>query len=267
MNIESHDRRPRPRHGSPLRGFTLIELLVVVAIIIALLSILLPSMGRAIEVTHRAVCASNERQIAIAMVSYVGDHFAFPGHHWSSINKMAWPVRLRPYTSESHDLYFCPSNEAEFRWRVTHDPSAQLQSDGYYAGEQLLTVTTGFSYGYNDWGMKEGAQPHLGLGGHVDNPAHMAGGFSSVVQPSDMIAIADSQSDYYWDFNIDPTPAWLGPGGTTDEPGRRHDDGANVVFVDGHVDWMAWDDLMRKDYESTKRWNRDYLPHPEYWAY
>ena len=55
-------------------GFTLIELLVVVAIIVALLAILLPSMGRAVYTAQLAVCASNLREIALGAFNYATDH-------------------------------------------------------------------------------------------------------------------------------------------------------------------------------------------------
>ncbi len=56
------------------KGFTLIELLVVVAIIALLISILLPSLARAREITKRAVCASNLRGIGQAMKVYSNDN-------------------------------------------------------------------------------------------------------------------------------------------------------------------------------------------------
>jgi prepilin-type N-terminal cleavage/methylation domain-containing protein len=56
------------------KGFTLIELLVVVAIIALLISILLPSLARAREITKRAVCASNLKGVGQGMKVYSNDN-------------------------------------------------------------------------------------------------------------------------------------------------------------------------------------------------
>ena len=55
------------------RGFTLIELLVVVAIIALLIAILLPSLGKARELSNRSVCAANLKGIVQSMNVYGND--------------------------------------------------------------------------------------------------------------------------------------------------------------------------------------------------
>src|SRR5882762_5498911 len=56
----------RPR----LAGFTLVELLIVIGIIALLISILLPTLGRARESAKRTQCLSNLRQIAVFLNMY-----------------------------------------------------------------------------------------------------------------------------------------------------------------------------------------------------
>lgn len=62
------------------KGFTLIELLVVVAIIALLISILLPSLSRARELSKRLVCAANVKGIGTSFKIYAND------------NQESWPV-------------------------------------------------------------------------------------------------------------------------------------------------------------------------------
>ena len=80
---------------------------------------------------------------------------------------------------------------------------------------------------------------------------------------TDLIAIADrgAGSDRYR-YNIDPTTP-------SQCPGNIHRNGANVLFVDGHVGWYLQADLTNVTTNSTRpgwqvmrrMWNRDYEIH------
>jgi len=53
-----------------VRKFTLIELLVVVAIIGILMSILMPSLGKARESARNVICVNNLKQLYIGFMVY-----------------------------------------------------------------------------------------------------------------------------------------------------------------------------------------------------
>ena len=61
-------------HRRPRHAFTLVELLVVITIIALLIALLLPALAAARQAANVTLCASNERQIAMAIQFYATDH-------------------------------------------------------------------------------------------------------------------------------------------------------------------------------------------------
>jgi len=88
-------------------GFTLIELLVVVAIIVVLIAILLPSLGRARQQTQSVTCMSNLRQIGVGMFMYAQDNnnwIPCATNNEGQANQTSWDQLLTPYILSSVEV-------------------------------------------------------------------------------------------------------------------------------------------------------------------
>ena len=105
-----------------MKKFTLIELLIVVAIIAILVSIMIPSLGKAREMSKRAVCMSNMRQMYLAEKLYEKDHTnkMALGYNTGQLQMNYIYVRksnrinqglLGLYTGDNSGFLYCPSHE------------------------------------------------------------------------------------------------------------------------------------------------------------
>lgn len=127
-------------------GFTLIELLIVISIIALLMAIMVPALSKARKQAKYTVCASNQRQVVAASLSYAlenNDTFMKNQLYWNGewvdyIIPYEWSVtivdNLRPYIGDTLEVISCPANNSIYK-----TPVRPVWDDG---GEQQMWATS-----------------------------------------------------------------------------------------------------------------------------
>ncbi len=96
-------------------GFTLVEMMVVVAVIILLVSILLPSFNAVYAIARQAQCAKNLNQIRVAIASMGARNEI---SHTGELAVSGWRSQLETYLSNSLEVMICPEG---FSTRLADD--------------------------------------------------------------------------------------------------------------------------------------------------
>jgi len=277
------------RHISVGRGFTLVELLVVIGIIAVLIAILLPVLNRVKQQAQQVACAANLKQIGAAVTIYTSQYRFFPNAGVQiAMGDMivCWPAYLRKLLNDNKKVFYCPAQNSACEWKEDAPGAVQLaQAEhtifGYAIGERLLLSGTGrgagtwFSYGINSAGAT-GIPPYQRIRGTgaviYENPPPFRAILSpfllcatSVKSPAEFILVADSTPKGYNDFSIAPNDPSLNV--PNDQLiGNVHRDGANILFLDGHVQWHLRNEVTTKfppvpeEAAKQRMWNSDNQP-------
>ena len=251
-------------------GFTLMELMVVVGVIAILAALLLPALSVAKVRAQRLHCASNVRQIGVALHQSVSDNQFYP-LYIDTVTNMSGQATIVSWNDElARQLGQNPKAINYWFSGVFACPGISAKDRPYLPG----------SYGYNVWGIGFSLDS-LGLGG-THGPTLTPDGVtfelvkppvreSTVVAPSEMMAIGDGfhgsgnkitcGDAFLWRHDA---TLFFGRGTNTAAANARHQGKANVGFCDGHVESPSLKHLFEDTSDTAlSRWNRDHLPHRE----
>jgi prepilin-type processing-associated H-X9-DG protein/prepilin-type N-terminal cleavage/methylation domain-containing protein len=204
------------------RVFTLIEILVVLAVIGILAVLMFPTFERARNSARRSSCQSNLKQITLAFNIYMRDFDeSWPLNYtnddgidgYNPASDRGWPEAIQPYI-KNYRLFNCPS-----------EPTP-LQFPPFNSDYWMSTIVSGLKL--SKLGYPERI---VFLGDGIQGPA------ANLVTHG-AIAYSGDAPTYKYNGEI-----WDVTGKTEGKGGRRHKEGLNIAFMDGHVKWCKPEDI------------------------
>lgn len=223
--------------GAPrtIPGFTLIELLVVVAIISILAAILFPVFAAAREKARQSACASNERQLGLAILQYTQDFDeTLPCGHANAYGVLGfgWAGQIYPYV-KSAGAYECPDDKTK---AVAGPPAQTPISYAYNANisGELMSIANKRNPSFH---------PTLVLGQAKSSSVTVLL-FEWQGTTADLTSQPPETSSAfgYGDEDVAKlVDGVLGGQGLPlyGEKAPRHNPGTNFLALDGHVKWLT----------------------------
>ncbi len=212
----------RAKPLSPRHGFSLVELLAFLAIVALALLLALPSLRRAGELSRKARCVANLRQIGAATALYAAENrgrlpIGYSGNYPNAGN----PHGIGGDSSRQGFVALLPylSAQEEAGAAIFHCPSSTQPLAEYLRQWRTLAVLSSSYSQYCGWGP---------LGGNS--------GF--LVNSRDLLADSSRSRMLYLDYTTD-TPAT--PANHRNAQGGPV--GANLLLADGSVSWLHLSEL------------------------
>lgn len=218
-------------------GFTLVELLVVISIIALLLAILLPSLKKAREAAQAVACASNLKQLYVLGDMYRQDHGDWV-LYWDGFepapnnNGSFWYQNLFPNETSSGGNTFMAgpwnvnATHQNSGWKLLNCPANPLRYPG----------------GWCEWYDVNYAVNSVSIPSPDPQKVPGNGGPAYPQRPSAIPWLVDGQSN------------WWDPGSIGAYVQPVHNDGMEVSYFDGHVQWLSWSLAIDELYYNRTNW-------------
>jgi prepilin-type N-terminal cleavage/methylation domain-containing protein/prepilin-type processing-associated H-X9-DG protein len=221
-------------------AFTLIELLTVIAVIGLLAALLLPALNTAREKGRRIACASNLKQIGLAIQLYAGDfqnHTPTAADNWdlavSPNRPMTWPYILVDRGYVTPKTFLCPNDRrptsVKNGWTISPCSYGMIVGMGNSTPPDL---TQSGSPNANYWiGGSRLTCPYL-----TNTAVAIVGEFVSGTILPTVQQTGDKDQNT---FPLMKSPADSDP---TMQPHAKHltsnPTAGNYLYLDGHVEWV-----------------------------
>jgi prepilin-type N-terminal cleavage/methylation domain-containing protein/prepilin-type processing-associated H-X9-DG protein len=197
-----------------IRTFTLIELLVVIAIIGVLAAMLLPALGRAREVGHKATCQGLIKQLHVTNTLYAEDNDETFLHTFYA--NVSWGERLviagYMTNARANEQFYCSKVKKSYGYR-------------WYPG-----------FGYVEYNQNTATQGYAGKKmAFVQAPL-----ITSMFADHNSLHASTGVSSYYVVENMELGSQYMKTVGNYGNGFLgRHAGGDNFVFYDGHVEHLG----------------------------
>ena len=254
--------KPAFAKQAPRKGFTLVELMVVIAVILVIVTLLLPVLNGARLKAQQVDCVSRQKQWAMAFRMYVDDHDGLiPRESYELFGDVRdlnnWiqvrGLRLTDTTTDSDDVWYNalpdyvgvpraatyapPQRHAEFYESASlfQCPSARFPPETLKANYRFAL----FSIAMNSQ-LIEFPGPTIR--------------FDRVRDESRTVLFLDNMLRDEEKVHVNQENGSLGqPAAYATRFGGRHNGGGNLAFADGHVRWFSGNRVVETDPHNPLR--------------